>query len=47
MNPSAPGVEVPSFFVDVGGIGGRVRRAGIHFNFDAAIDCRRSSLRGQ
>ena len=32
MNPSAPGVEVPSFFVDVGGIGGTVRRAGIYFD---------------
>jgi len=32
MNPSAPGVEVPSFFVDVGGIGGTVRREGIHFD---------------
>ena len=32
MNPSAPGAEVPSFFVDVGGIGGTVRREGIYFD---------------
>lgn len=31
-NPSAPGVEVPSFFLDIGGIGGTVRRAGIYFD---------------
>lgn len=31
-NPSAPGVTVPSFWLDIGGIGGTVRRAGIYFD---------------
>lgn len=31
-NPSAPGFTVPSFWLDIGGIGGTVRRAGIYFD---------------